>query len=691
MENFKKKAIELLMGLAVNEKKNPAVVPYIPAKLSSSANEKKSLQRRLGGPKRKYSRTLTMLLRELEYERRANIHNIMIIKNGEVICEASHPGYDTNVYHLAHSMSKTVTALAIGFLADEGKLDINQRVADIFPEISYKDHRFSSITVEHLLTMRSGVSFAELGSVTETRWTDAFFSSELSFAPGESFAYNSMNSYILGKIVTRITKRRLSDFLREKLFEPLDIDNYLWEIGPEGTEKGGFGLYLSCESFAKIGLMLLGCGSYNGRRIISQDFVSLMTRTHSYAPLEKGGFNYGYHIWTSRDSSDFLLNGMLGQNVLVSPENNVVVSINAGNNELFQDSPALEIIKKYISSLSEDSYATRAEFYSLKNRIKTFFVRRHWVRPKQKIRSVSTLLRLRDSKPFDECWNPVLGSYAFPENNSGILPLFISVMQNNYIGGIEKISLQRRKNTLLFTSVEGGIAYEIPVGLYGFEESIINFKGEKYIVRAIGEAMEDEDRNPVYKIELIFPELPNTRMIKITHAPEGIRVRLSESPNQRVADRFISSFTEGGKLGFAMGLIEKKIGEDFISKRLTSLFNPDLSGIDTRISGWESIIEAVNREICEKRESDNKFVKSFIGKFIGDEKEEKPKEEKPKSGGFLAKAISALFSKVKPAGEKESEGAQIFDFPQVEIVVPNEDSEKNIAYDSSCDENEQKP
>ena len=673
MENYKKKAVELLMGLAVNESKDPAVIPYIPSKVASSGTEKRSIKRNHIAAYRKYAKVLLPMLRELEEEKRANIHNLMIVKDGEVICEVSAPGYSVNIYHLAHSMSKSVTALAVGLLIDEGKLTTEERIIDIFPEMPFCDPRFSDITVEDLLTMRSGVPFSEIGTVTTDKWTDTFFESELTAPSGECFHYNSMNSYILAKIVTRIAKTRLSDYLRDKLFSPLGIDNYLWEIGPEGTEKGGYGLYLSCESFAKIGMLILGGGEWEGKRIISSEFIKAMTSTHQALEDGKSGFDYGYHLWTSKDSSDLLLNGMLGQNVLICPAQNMVISLNAGNNELFSDSPALEIIKKYKDSFTECKKSTPREMLELYKKQKSFFSGRHWIRPLPRVRGLRNLYGILGSEPFDKAFEPILGSYAFADNNTSLLPVFVSVMQNNYVGGIERIAFERRSDKLYLTSVEGGISYEIPLGLYGYEESMLHVKGERYIVRAYAEAMEDEDRNPVYKIELIFPELPNTRMIKVTHATDGIRLRLSETPNQRVAERFFSSFTETGKMGFAVGLLEKRVGEDFISTRLTSVFNPDMLGIDMSIDGWQDVMESLKRELSIKRESGNKFVKNVVNRFIGEDKEEKHKEEKPKSGGFLSKAFTAIISKLAPGQDKDDQSTSAFDLCPLDLTC-NQDA-----------------
>ena len=318
MENYKKKAIRFLVNLSLKEEKDPRVAKYAPSKIRISGAEDKYFPRKIGGDGGKYAPRLASMLKALEEEARANVHNIMVYKDGAVVCEASANGYGTNTFHLAHSMSKTVTGLAIGFLFDENKIDLDKAVMDFFPEIKALDVKSKKITVRDLLAMKSGVKFAEVGAISEDCWTKAFFESELEFTPGEKFKYNSMNSYILANIVTRVTGMGLSEYLNEKLFTPLGIKNYLWEKNTEGIEKGGFGLYLSAESFLKIGVMMASSGKYNNKRIISNEFLSLMLSGNAEHDAEKGEYDYGLHVWVSRDGSEFLLNGMLGQNVWVS-------------------------------------------------------------------------------------------------------------------------------------------------------------------------------------------------------------------------------------------------------------------------------------------------------------------------------------------------------------------------------------
>ena len=641
MENYKKKAIELLMGLCIDEAPNPAVIKAAPTKIAISGREEKCFKRRIGGRRGEYSSELISLLSELETENRVNLHSMLIIKDGEAILDVSSPCYDSGIYHLAHSMTKTVTAIAIGILIDDGLLTEDMRLVDIFPEIIPSDGRFSLITVKDLLTMKAGVKFAEVGTVTEEDWLEGFFKSEMDATPGSVFQYNSMNSYILSRIISRISGKETGEFIKERIFDKLGIRNYLIESCPKGYAKGGFGLYLSTQSFAKIGMMLLGEGEFGTQRILSREFVLRMRETHSYADINKGAFNYGYHIWVAREGDDFMLSGMLGQMVWISPSDNIVVAVNSGNNELFQKSPTLDIIRKHLIGI-KPKVGSLSDTRELKKLVRHFGEARHFVKYKSPEHGLLALLGIKERYPYDTRWDAILGSYAFCDNNYGTLPSFVRVMQNNYSGGLEKITLAKEKNRILLTAFEGGKARSIPIGLYGYEESIQDYNGEKYILRASGEAGEDENRSPVYKIELAFPELPNTLMLKISAAAGGIKLRLSEMPNDEVASAFLTSFTENAKFGLILGLFEKKTGEGFISQKIHNFFNPTLFGIDTKTEGYEFILAENNRRLKESRESSGKFIKGLVQKFIVSDGEKKKEESAPNIiGGF----ISSLFGK----------------------------------------------
>lgn len=623
MSKWKKRAIELITGLAFTGKANPAVIPYAPSKTEISGIETKHFNRT--SPERRgiSSKRIYDMLTELELNPRANIHNIMVLKDGEVISECSSPGYDVNIRHLSHSMSKTVTGMAIGFLVSEGQLSLDERLSDLFPDFKITDKRFLNITVRHLLTMSTGVPFSEAGSVTEDEWTKAFFESRLSFAPGTDFAYNSMNSYILARIVVRISGMSLTDFLSDKLFRPLGIRNVFWEIGPEGVEKGGWGIHLSAESWAKLGVMMLGLGSFEGKRILPKAWVTESITTQIKAPESAGDYNYGYQLWVHRKSDTFLFNGMLGQNVWVCPHNNIVAVASCENNELFQKSAVLEIIEKYLGGkISGDTYDRNA-LSELRDKEQSFFTSRRWTAPNKPKKGITYRLGLRSKTPFVPIWKKVLGTYTFPMNNHGILPLFIRAMQNNYTGGIEAVVFERSGERLFFTSREGGVDYRFEVGLYEFKSTVLNFNGEKYIVRAMGDVEYREGEDPVYKIELILPEMPNSRKMRFTIGENGkVILRMTEIPNEKIAEPLVESiYTTNPKLSFAVNLLERRLGDRFINRKLESVFSPTLIGADTRSEYYYDIL-ADEKSRVEEANRSTKAISALILKITGDMKED---------------------------------------------------------------------
>ena len=93
----------------------------------------------------------------------------------------------------------------------------------------------------------------------------------------------------------------------------------------------------------------------------------------------------------------------------------------------------------------------------LREKEKTFFNVRRWTVPREPKRGITYRLGLRCKTPFVQLWKKILGTYNFPQNNHGILPLFIRAMQNNYSGGIEAISFEKVGERLFFTSREGGV------------------------------------------------------------------------------------------------------------------------------------------------------------------------------------------------------------------------------------------
>lgn len=626
MEKWMRRAVELISGLALTSKQNPAVVPYAPQKTEISKSEKKFFKREKPEKLGVSSIRLYRMLAELEAEPRANVHSVLVLKDGVVICEASSPGYSVNVAQLSHSMTKSITGMAIGFLVDEGLLSVDERLVDIFPEYSYTDPAFPAMTVKHLLTMQTGVKISEAGSVTESAWCEAFFASKLSFAPGTEFKYNSMNSYILAKIVEKRSGLKMMEFLKPRLFAPLEIENVFWETGPEGLEKGGWGIYLSPESWAKLGYLMLSRGEFFGKRILSEAWVRESILPHAETSETLGDFNYGYQLWRAREGEDFLFNGMLGQNTWISPKNNVVVVLTSGNNELFQSSPALDTVRKYLSSISLSRPSERAGAALLLEKEERFFESRRAVKPLLKRRGLKYFLGFADPMPYDDSFYSLFGTYRFPSNNQGILPAFVRVMQNNYSGGIESISIEKSDTGIVVSSKEGGVTHKFRAGLYGYEESVIDFSGEKYMVSALASSEIGKDGVESFKIELIFPELPNTRVLILTpHENYRMSFKMLETPNQKLAMPFLEAMTGGSKkIAFALDFIEKRLGEDFLADKIAELFEPSLTAVDTSCPAFDEVF-LEERLASEERLRPGKMLAGLVGHFMGADEEEPSK------------------------------------------------------------------
>ena len=642
MEKWKKRSIELSTSIAFGTREESAsVVPYYPQKTRISGEEKRFFPRSVPEKFGISSKRIYSLLCDLEAEQRSNVHSLMILAGGEVISECSRDGYDSSVAHLSHSMSKTVTGMAIGMLVDDGLLDVATPIVELLPEYEYKDKRFASVTLHQVLSMTSGASFSEAGAVTETDWCASFFASALKFNPGTKFNYNSMNSYILAKIVTKVTGKSFIDFLDERLFSPLGIENYFWERGPEGIEKGGWGLYMSAESWAKLGYMMLSGGEFFGKRILSEQWVKKSTATYALSPSVDGDFNYGYQLWVGRGSDEILFNGMLGQNVWICPRNKIVAVVFSGNNELFQNSPTLELLRRYLGYEMND-FIHKKDIKVLHERETQFFDSRRWVRPREKRRGLLTWLGVRPKAPFDEQFNDILGAYVFPDNREGMLPLFVRAMQNNLGSQLERIGFHRHHDELYMTFCESGVNYSLELGLYEYKESVLDFRGEKYIVKAMAEALVNSDMIAEYRIELIFPELPNTRMLVVRRRDmDSISVNFYEVPNNKIVDAIIdTAVSSNGVIGFAVDLLERRFGTGIIQKKIERTFAPEFVLADVGSDNYERIIADENARLSIESGT-VKIIRGVVNRFFKDDENEERESGKAQSG-FLQRIISGI-------------------------------------------------
>lgn len=296
---------------------------------------------------------LSKMLRKLVTTRSCCLDGLGIAKGENRICSGYQPPYSMENPHITNSTCKTITAIAVMFAVSEGLLGIEDTVLSFYPEYDtmLTSKYVKQMTIEHLLTMTSGTKCTEITAVVEEDWVKAFLLTDCQSEPGTQFIYNSMNTYMLSAILTKITEMSLLEYLRPRLFEPLGINNVSWELCPKGIERGGWGLHLSIDGMLKIGLFLANDGKYNGRQLIDSSYIRKMKEVKVEQDTDALSTGYGYQLWHLPDGF-YMLSGMYGQHVMIDDSHKLVIATNAHNDKMFPDSQFTRIILSYMNSES---------------------------------------------------------------------------------------------------------------------------------------------------------------------------------------------------------------------------------------------------------------------------------------------------------------------------------------------------
>ena len=197
-------------------------------------------------------RVLGDYLTSLKADPSLNIHSILVLKDGKLVCTARYGMHATDLPKQTFSQCKSVTSIAVGMLIDEGKLSLDERIVQIFPGETGAIARIAlrDLKIRDLLTMTSTVLFNEAEAMCEDKWISCFLNSALKGDIGKTFNYNSLNTYMLAAVIVRKTGMSVTEYLKPRLFDPLGIGEVFWEKSPEGIEKGGWGLYIAPEDMA---------------------------------------------------------------------------------------------------------------------------------------------------------------------------------------------------------------------------------------------------------------------------------------------------------------------------------------------------------------------------------------------------------------------------------------------------------
>lgn len=274
------------------------------------------------------------------------ITSLLVLRNGRLVFERYWNGAGPADLHVVNSVTKSVTSLLVGIAVHEGTLPpTSTPILDLLPpwdDLADPDGK-AAITLEHVLTMRTGLEWDELSTnyaeavnpvaalAGSPDWPRFTMELPLTAEPGTRFAYNSGVSVLMSAALDRALGRTAEDFAAERLFAPLGIQDWQWTRTAGGLSNAGWGLSLRPRDMAALGQLLLQGGAWDGAQVVPAPWIEASARA---ATTFVGGTGYGYQWWLGRDDGAGRLVagwGYGGQFIVAIPSLGVVMVTTAEN------------------------------------------------------------------------------------------------------------------------------------------------------------------------------------------------------------------------------------------------------------------------------------------------------------------------------------------------------------------------
>ena len=313
------------------------------------------------------------------------IDSVTIIRNGYIVTDAYlEPLFQYGQKHVIHSCTKSIMSALVGIAIDKGFLKgVDERVIDFFSDKQFAnmEERKKAITVKHLLTMSHGIRTLDSWlykwqglntMMSSSDWIKYTLDRPMDEMPGKRFDYSNMSSFLLAAIVQKQTNRNALDFAKEHLFEPLGITDVKWPVNPNGIQIGWGEMWMTPHDMAKFGWLYLNNGYWEGKQIVSKQWVKESTQKHT-SPMtfrkvidEDGDLllrktiwswivhnffmsisgDYGYQWWLD-DSGIYSAFGWGGQYIFVVPDKNLVAVLTGVLKDVHVEKPGV-LLKEHI-------------------------------------------------------------------------------------------------------------------------------------------------------------------------------------------------------------------------------------------------------------------------------------------------------------------------------------------------------
>ena len=259
----------------------------------------------------------------------STVRGVVIVRHGTLVAEAYFGDYTNTTLKNVHSVSKSVTSLAVGIAMDRGLLPgVNTRLLHLLPHYAHRlrEPPKNGITLRHALTMTAGLAWNETAGAfwNNADSVDYVLTRDSVAQPGAEFLYSSGLSHVIAEVNNRASGLSHLSFVQQHLFGPLGITTATWDPDLSGRHWGGTGLRIRPRDMAKIGQLTLQEGLWEGRRLVSREWIAESTRGQTAGIADAP--NYGYQWWI-RPQGRYLAHGYNGQYIGVDPEADIVMTM----------------------------------------------------------------------------------------------------------------------------------------------------------------------------------------------------------------------------------------------------------------------------------------------------------------------------------------------------------------------------
>lgn len=485
----------------------------------------------------------TSLLRYFE-DNKMDLNSLVAVRDGKVACECYWTPNEADIPHDMYSLSKSITATAVGIALDEGIISLDTKVFQkYFPSklrsLKGKQREWAEkVTIHDVLAMRLGKVVALLDDKEKTDWIDALLDKKSKFAPGDGWKYVSENDHLLSYIIQKETGLSLTEFLTPRLYEPLGMKVPHWDKSRYGVDAGGWGLKLTAEDLSKIAVLYLNKGVYNGQRIFSEEWYEMATVP--YSPPEQvypsflRGTEYGYQIWIDHENNDKTIRftGLFGQHMFMFPDYNAAIIITASDTH---EGQFIHTVYEYFpKGFIEKEDKPRANFEQFKAELASKKIECNFKNPVGRNTAVEKRINNRLIK-------------VIPTKNLSTQGISTFFMWSKKIGYLNELKFDFSENSVAFSFKEKACERcTINIGLDGkFIRNELHMSDNDIIVDAQGTWNKDGS----LEILLYSTGRPHCERFTFKFHDKYVTVRTKCQPAFAEIARFNMEFTMGMKVG----------------------------------------------------------------------------------------------------------------------------------------------